>query len=1116
MEPSGNDLPKLLPDHPEKEDAFGAHSAIARSLAELILQNDEGRCVALQGSWGSGKSTVLNMLRGYLEGKAEVFEFDTWSNQGDPLRFSFLDAFASWCRDFPTLRHEAEKWKKEDDDVARQATREVPEESHPRSIPSQLLTALLVVALPVGLALSSDQWSKLFGESVGLWIYVIGLLLVLSPFVFLFGLWRFSGLNLFSEIVGAIEKTAEGTKQIVVRKGPLATSLYFSRRMEKYCNALHQQNNERKLLIIFDNIDRVAERNSAKVWSLLTALLEIVHDKNAAYRSNVWVLVPVDLDTIPMPISAESALTSKSEGLMQNEIVEVSSGGLKLEFIEKTFQLNIVVPPPLSVATERYFQSQYKEAFGNTRAAPDWYECYAALRAARTPPQSFTPRSIKRFINDLVALWRSRCEIDPENVPSVAMMALYLCSRDRIRRPDDVAKVYNAQALTVQIPDENPLAVLAAVAFGSRLTEGLQILVSARMDAALSEGDAGSFDAISSIDGFANVFAKVMHDRRVLLTTDIAMMARIYQLIAGFGADMQGEIVGRVKRITGALIEASVITGQVDARVAVGMAKAHIFGQSDGHHLQIGLQRVVDSAVMLLQTKKDFGHTWCECVDGFIRTLLSEGAQFNCLKVRLPNNESTATEILHCDIRKLTFEGKVSFEIGDDIVRQIEGKMIQSAGTANLSERDVVVSQTLRGISSQFSGVMICNAMQQRLRNAGGFPSDNLAAAISILDDTVRMEDDEDCRNLANEWLRNGFLYHHYNAAEGDKKKLLASFLGLCSGFPIASNQVNNWNQSASGRQNFTNDCNNLAGEILASTYGYLLAAHRLRDVIRSAETLGVQKAAQTLLEVMVAKGDVVYTAESYCNDLFLASKKYSDALKSELASYAVEKLRVDEYLVELPAIESNLGLRGYEQIGASIDDDDRRKTFYARVGDFLGLQSFESWKGAIEKKDPVTLKLATEVTGVVGAGWLISSEARRAIGDSIVTASFVNDKETGTYLISLLKALSASERRMVLMQIKNRAVAERGEPTEFRRFCKLADLMFADAEIVGDLNAIVISVLIPAVEADESNRSIIAEMVSKYDLSAHVSGEAERRLTKVLNSGASESEDPGNGDEGN
>lgn len=1102
MEPADDDLPNLLSDHPEKEDAFGAHSAIARSLAELILHNDEGRCVALQGSWGSGKSTVLNMLRGNLEGKAEVFEFDTWSNQGDPLRFSFLDAFASWCRKFPALQPEADEWKKEDDDAARQATREVPEEAHPRSIPSQWLAALLVVALPVGLALSSDQWSKLFGDAAASWIYVAGLFLVLSPFIFLIFLWWHSGLNFFSEIVEAIEKTAEGTKQIIVRRGPLATSLYFNRRMRKYCNALYQKHKETKLLIIFDNIDRVAVRNSAKVWSLLTALLEVVHDRDAAYKSNVWVLVPVDLDTIPVPVSINRSPAIIEMVPGQHEIHEVSPDGLKSEFIEKTFQLNIVVPPPLSVATERYFERQYNAAFGSTSAASDWYECYSALRAARIGSQSLTPRSIKRFINDLVGLWRSRREIDPENIPSIAIMALYLCSRDEIRRPEDVANVFRSRASAIQIQDENPIAVLAAVAFGSKLKEGLQILVSAQMENAINAGGADSFSAIADIDGFGPVFAKVMQDHRSWLTTDLAMMARTYELIDEFSIDTQRAIAKRVGKISRTLADATAITGPIDVRAAAGMARAHVLVSSDEQHLQVGLQALVDSIVTASQANKDLGPTWGACVDAFVQTLFKADTQFNCLEVVLPGNTNAVTEILQYDIRKQTFGGKVSFKVSGDVVRQLEEKMVQSAVGATLSGRDVVISETLRDISSEFSSVRICNAMEQRFRNAGGFPADNLAAAISILDDTIRIEHDEECRSKADAWLRVGFLYHHYNVAQGDKQRLIASLLGLCAGLPIAGNQVNSWNQSAAGRQSFTDDCNHLAGEVLVSTYEYLLAVQALRDVIRNAEVLGIHKAAQALLGEMLAKGDAVYTAESYCNDLFLVSNKYGGDFKSELAGYAVEKLRVDEYLVELPAIESNLGLLGYEQIGASIGDDNRRKGFYVRVSELLVSESFEAWKSAIEKRDPVILNLVTRITDVVGADWLISSEARRAVGDSVVATSFVNDKDSGDYLISLLIALSANERRMVLMQVKNKAVAERGEPTEFRRFCKLTDFMFADTEIADDINTIVINVLIPAAETDSSNRQLIAEMVEKYNLGARVSGEAKRRLAAVLDPG--------------
>jgi predicted KAP-like P-loop ATPase len=86
----------LLDDLPAKVDAFGAHARIAQSIRELIATEPGGKAIALVGSWGGGKSTVINLLRAGEESKADglaVFVFDAWVHEGDPLRRTFLEKF---------------------------------------------------------------------------------------------------------------------------------------------------------------------------------------------------------------------------------------------------------------------------------------------------------------------------------------------------------------------------------------------------------------------------------------------------------------------------------------------------------------------------------------------------------------------------------------------------------------------------------------------------------------------------------------------------------------------------------------------------------------------------------------------------------------------------------------------------------------------------------------------------------------------------------------------------------------------------------------------------------------------------------------------------------------
>jgi hypothetical protein len=91
---------KFVADEPARTDEFpsGAHTRVAATLVDLIASNDGGRAVGLEGTWGSGKSTIIDLARKAFEKRNEtsqlkhaVFVFDTWAHQGDPMRRVFLD-----------------------------------------------------------------------------------------------------------------------------------------------------------------------------------------------------------------------------------------------------------------------------------------------------------------------------------------------------------------------------------------------------------------------------------------------------------------------------------------------------------------------------------------------------------------------------------------------------------------------------------------------------------------------------------------------------------------------------------------------------------------------------------------------------------------------------------------------------------------------------------------------------------------------------------------------------------------------------------------------------------------------------------------------------------------
>ncbi len=90
---------KYLSDESTDQDLFEekTHIKLAKKIFELI-SNNKGNAVTigLEGRWGSGKSTIINLLKKNLEddkvkNQYQYIYIDAWAHEGDPLRRIFLE-----------------------------------------------------------------------------------------------------------------------------------------------------------------------------------------------------------------------------------------------------------------------------------------------------------------------------------------------------------------------------------------------------------------------------------------------------------------------------------------------------------------------------------------------------------------------------------------------------------------------------------------------------------------------------------------------------------------------------------------------------------------------------------------------------------------------------------------------------------------------------------------------------------------------------------------------------------------------------------------------------------------------------------------------------------------
>ena len=382
--------PRLLPDVPvqdEANEAFGPHRRIAAAIANLIRVNEGGKAIALTGSWGSGKSSVIELLRNRFkrenktdEFEAEVFVFDSWAHQGDPLRRSFLEELHAFLKD-----KDWTKCKIVEKQISQLGTIRTKGRTHSR--PSFTWTgALLAISLPIALAANAllscygfknESAFSLWGITIMPWWALLPL--GLSPLLVLLvgGLAQRFGTKQesdsgkqnesFNLLAMLIQKTVE-VQTTTTKRAADPTSVEFRKLFLSLLDEVLAKP-YRHLVITLDNLDRIDARDALEIWATMRTFIDPNIAPNNPGVQRLWVIVPIDVkalgrlwilktSTAPgSPIAptvdqadeatAEEQAETEAQALPQTQ----TSDGLDRQvgiFMDKIFQVTFHVSPPVS------------------------------------------------------------------------------------------------------------------------------------------------------------------------------------------------------------------------------------------------------------------------------------------------------------------------------------------------------------------------------------------------------------------------------------------------------------------------------------------------------------------------------------------------------------------------------------------------------------------------------------------------------------------------------------------------------------------------------------------------------------------------------------------------
>jgi len=384
---------KILNDDAAIEDLFEhkTHQHSAATLHQVINSSSGNITVGLEGSWGAGKSTVINMFRQNLIEHNETtlfFLFDAWAHEDDPLRRIFLESLIQ------TIDPEAKNSDLQELQKQLNGRKKTVEVSAKKSA-SRLgkLLSVCAFAVPAGIAFFNKlNFDKLSFDSANpiYWTFLIffplSLIFLFSP-VWVLLYWSKKGdvdplTNQRNWDFFRTEST-ENYTQDISEQGE-RTSIEFQNYFQQILEISFKTKNYTKALIIIDNLDRVDADQAKSIWSTLQTFFQnrSLSNAEANLQNKIWFIVPYDRDGF-------SAIWDKDK-------TETAAS-----FLDKCFQVRVEVPQPITSNWLGYCrQSIDQSLIGWSQDSKDaLLNEYSRIVAVKdsTP----TPRKMRAWVNQV-------------------------------------------------------------------------------------------------------------------------------------------------------------------------------------------------------------------------------------------------------------------------------------------------------------------------------------------------------------------------------------------------------------------------------------------------------------------------------------------------------------------------------------------------------------------------------------------------------------------------------------------------------------------------------------------------------------------------------------------
>lgn len=470
--------PRFLDNKPCGKDLFEgkSHETIAQNIVNVI-ENNNSKIIGIDGGWGSGKSNMVNLIKDKLDkNKFHFFIYDAWGYQTDFQKRSILENLTGFLVD------EAKILKKDNWNG-----RLLQLLSRKRSVGTKIVkelnaitkvSALIAFTMPLLIFIDSlivNSLGKLF-----YWGGVVLISLFLLCYLQIKSMKKYGQDINFSNFIHELflsymDYTNEKDKNSIEQSMKYET-IYdeepSSRDFRNWMNDINKDLKDNKLVIVFDNMDRLPNNKVQELWSAIHCFF--AEEK----YNNIYVIVPFDREHIKSAFKSEDHISDNN-----------NSKCFGNDFINKTFDVVYRVSTPVLSDWKAYFMDKWKEAF-NTNVSSKVTQIYDLLSKV------ITPRGIIAFINEFVSIR----QISDASIPD-EYIALFILGKDEISsKPQDeiLNPTYLGAMDFMYKEDENLPRYISALYYQLPTDKALDIVYTENLKKALENNDVENIKKIQS------------------------------------------------------------------------------------------------------------------------------------------------------------------------------------------------------------------------------------------------------------------------------------------------------------------------------------------------------------------------------------------------------------------------------------------------------------------------------------------------------------------------------------------------------------------------------------------------------------------------------------------